>query len=528
MQKYLLVLLVLTILALWPFFKKGYYQSHDGEWMVIRFTAFHQALTSGQFPVRYVERLNHNYGYPVLNFLYPMPFYLAEIPKLVGFGFVDSIKNIFITSTITSVLAMYWALSQIFSKNAAFAGAIIYLFVPYRFVDLYVRGSLGESLAFTFVPIILGSIFKLQKGKIIYAPVLSLAVGPLILSHNVIAALFIPFLFLLSLFLVKNIKPVVAAFVLGVVISAFFTIPAIFDLGMVRLSQIKVSEIENHLVDFSKLLIPSYNYGPNPNSIGGMSVQIGIVTTVVILATIAYVIKYKLKNNLIFFLLAISAVIIFLNTKMALPLWQAIPLLDTIQFPWRMHAVLIFIAAYLASFLIDRSNKKTLLASLIVAAAIISTITYTKPVSFVDRGDLFYSTNEDTTNVRDEYLPLWVKTKPQDRAPKKIQLLGDGQITQELTSHLKYNVQVDSPKETILQVNTIYFPKFEAKIDGKAAPIDYNNDLGVINLKLPSGKHEAIIKYTESPVHLTADLISLLALFATGGIFYFLWRKQNS
>ncbi len=33
---------------------------------------------------KFVDRLNNNYGYPVFNFLYPLPFYLAEIPKIIG------------------------------------------------------------------------------------------------------------------------------------------------------------------------------------------------------------------------------------------------------------------------------------------------------------------------------------------------------------------------------------------------------------------------------------------------------------
>src|SRR3972149_5598738 len=159
-KKYYFLIILVSLLAVWPFFRKGYFESHDGEWMIIRFSAFHQTLRSGQFPVRFVDRLNNNYGYPVLNFLYPLPFYLAEIPKVLGFSFVDSIKIIFVVSTVTSSLAMFWTLTQIFTKWAAFTGGIVYLFIPYRFVDLYVRGSLGEIIAFVFPPLILGAIFK--------------------------------------------------------------------------------------------------------------------------------------------------------------------------------------------------------------------------------------------------------------------------------------------------------------------------------------------------------------------------------
>ena len=202
MKKYLLLLTIISLLACWPFFKKGYFESHDGEWMVIRFTAFHQALADGQFPVRFVDRLNNNYGYPVLNFLYPLPFYLAEIPKIVGFGFVDSIKIIFVLSTVASVVAMFWALSQVSGISASFAGAIVYLFIPYRFVDLYVRGSLGENMAFVFVPLIAGCIFKIKKGEKKFLPLLSISVAALILSHNVIAILMLPFLSIWAFLLV--------------------------------------------------------------------------------------------------------------------------------------------------------------------------------------------------------------------------------------------------------------------------------------------------------------------------------------
>src|SRR3989337_4065811 len=125
MIKHLALIIFLSLLALWPFFRKGYFETHDGEWMIIRFSAFHQTLSSGQFPVRFVDRLNNNYGYPVLNFLYPLPFYFAEIPKVLGFGFVDSVKIIFVFSTVSSVVTMYWALSQVFDKRAGFAGAAL-------------------------------------------------------------------------------------------------------------------------------------------------------------------------------------------------------------------------------------------------------------------------------------------------------------------------------------------------------------------------------------------------------------------
>src|SRR3989304_7647293 len=104
MKRHILILVVVSLIAIWPFFKKGFYESHDGEWMIIRFTAFHQTLRAGNFPVRFTDRLNNNYGYPVLNYLYPMPFYLSEVPKSLGFSFIESVKILFAASAVFSTL----------------------------------------------------------------------------------------------------------------------------------------------------------------------------------------------------------------------------------------------------------------------------------------------------------------------------------------------------------------------------------------------------------------------------------------
>ena len=105
---------ILSLASLWPFFRNGFFETHDGHWWIIRFSAFHQALVAGQFPVRFVDRLNNNFGYPVLNFNYPLPFYLAEIPKVFGANFILSIKIVFVASALLSPLLMFWALSRVF------------------------------------------------------------------------------------------------------------------------------------------------------------------------------------------------------------------------------------------------------------------------------------------------------------------------------------------------------------------------------------------------------------------------------
>ena len=530
MKRHILILVVISLIAIWPFFKKGFYQSHDGEWMVIRFTAFHQTIRAGNIPVRFTDRLNNNYGYPVLNFLYPLPFYLSELPKVLGFSFVDSIKILFALSAVFSALAMFWALSRKFTKEASLAGAILYLFTPYRFVDIYVRGSVGESLSFAILPLVLGSVFCISQGKKIYYPLLAFFTGLLIMSHNVIAAVLLPIFLILSFLLIKkNIKQILLAFFLGLMSSAFFWLPALYDLQYVKLSQISVSNIKDHLVPFSRLFIPDWGYGPTPIGTGAFSPQVGMVTIAAILAAIFLRFKFKNKNLIVDFFLVISVISIFLMSRPSSPFWKVIPFISVIQFPWRLLSVTVFTAPYLITFVIDISKQKRILAALIILASITSTVLYTRPASFIDRPDSYYSTNEDSTTVRDEYLPLWIQEKPTGRAEQKVAVTnGNYSLLNLKITPNNYTFSIDAKGNVDVRVNTIYFPGWQVKANSKKINIDYKNALGLITFKLPKGTYDVIIQYTRTPVHLLSEIISMFALSVI--LVYFLilkWQKQN-
>ena len=530
MKKYLLILLVLSLIALWPFFKKGYFETHDGDWIIIRFSAFHQTLLSGQFPVRFVDRLNNNFGYPVINFLYPLPFYLAEIPKILGFNFVESIKMITVLSTVGSAIAMYWALSQKFKKEAGFAGAVVYLFAPYRFVDLYVRGSFGENVAFLFIPLILGSVLKLINGKKLFLPLLSVAVAGLVLSHNVMAFLFLPILFVIGLILTGRSRlNIFIGFLGGLAISLFYWLPVLYDLQFVKFSQIKISEISDHLVNFSRLIIPSWGFGNLPSGENGFSPQIGIVAIALFISAIIFRLFDKKKNLIVDFSLILFLLSAFLMLGFSLSFWSLVPLTDLIQFPWRLLAIIVFASSILSAYVIDKSDQKLITATIIILAAVISTAVYTKPKAFVEREEPFYSTNEDTTTVRDEYMPIWVKEKPHGRANEKLEIVsGNARIVKQTIKAVNYKTTIESESESEILVNAVYFPGWQVKVGNKIREINFENTTGFITFSLPKGRHEVIIKYGKTPVHLASEIISLMALVGAGSYFFFLWRKQNS
>ena len=154
------VLLFITLPLLLPLFKQGMFVSDDANWMIIRLSDFHRSFADGQFPVRWGSRLNFEYGYPVYNFLYPGVYYLGEIVHLFKFNFVNSIKILFGLSIFCSVIFSFKWLQRFFENFSAFIGSLIYIYFPYHVFDIYKRCSLGEAIAFSFLPLVLWAIEK--------------------------------------------------------------------------------------------------------------------------------------------------------------------------------------------------------------------------------------------------------------------------------------------------------------------------------------------------------------------------------
>src|SRR3989344_3267556 len=231
-RKFELLILFFTVLLVVPgilgLFHPGFPLTDDGNWMVIRFSAFYEALRNGQFPVRFLPRLNNGFGYPVADFLYPLFMYLGVPIHALGFSFVDSIKLILGASLLSSSFFCFLWLRKIFGNVQSSIGSLIYTLFPYHLWDVYKRGSVGEVLALSIIPFILWSI---ENNNLFFA---SLGYGLLITAHNTMALIFIPVIFVYNFIspkknkrsnLLNSLKPLL----LGIGLSSFFWIPALYD-----------------------------------------------------------------------------------------------------------------------------------------------------------------------------------------------------------------------------------------------------------------------------------------------------------
>jgi len=521
----ILFLIILSLPAIFPYFHPGYFPTHDGEWAVVRLGDMFRLLRDFQLPARYSGELNFGYGYPLFNFTYPLPYYLGMIPYLFRFGFVGSIKILFAGSVLLSAVFMFLASKTLWKNTwAGVVSAVLYVYFPYRMVDLYVRGSVGESLSFALFPVLLFLAIKLiEKFSLKIIALIGILTAFQIMTHNIMTVLFMPFyiVFILIMAVLKNkkaIKSFLLSILLGLGLSAFFWVPAILEKSNILLSNIPIANRDLYFVSLKQLIIPGWGYGV-PTDIGGFSYQLGVVNIAVFALAILlllflffsfkkYFTDYFIK--VVCVLTVLTAFYLFLLFKSSEFLWH-LPLLSEINYPWIALGILGFLLSLIAGYFCRNSSGKYLMIVL-GFISIFTVLPYARPEKFINNPDSYYLTNEATTTSSDELMPLWVKSFPTQRAKNKVELRGPGNIQGLIYDSKQIMFFVDSQTPTRILINTIYYPGWKIYIDKVSTKILYDNDLGVMEVALPAGHHLIVGNFTETPLRLTSDIISLLSL----------------
>lgn len=532
---------LISLPVILPYFHQGYFPSHDGEWAVVRLADMFRTLRDLQIPARYSGFLNFGYGYPLFNFTYPFPYYLGVSIHLLGLGFVNTVKLLFVISVPLSALMMF-ILSQAIWKNAwaGFVSAILYVYLPYRLVDLYVRGSLGESISFSLFPLLSYLVIKLIENRNSYFLVSATAVflAILITTHNIMAVLFIPVLMTLALaqIIIKKkreaIKPLLLSLVLGLGLSAFFWMPALWEKSNILLAKTPIAQRSIYFVSLSQFLIPSWGYGV-PTETGGFSYQLGWPHLLAFGLTVFLLIFSSWKRReffktesfrLVTVLIIASFWLAFLLFSPSAFLWQNVPLLSEINYPWTILAPLGFLVSLLVGFLGATKTKIVKpLVILLVLVAILVFYPYARPQYYFDKGDNFYLTNDATTTSSDELMPLWVSQKISQRTQNKVEIAdGKGEINNLFYNSKKTMFNLTAQNNVRVRVNTIYYPGWGVLADGEVTKFSFKNEKGVIEVPLKEGNHQVLLEFRETPFRALADVISLFS----GGFIVIMWLSE--
>ena len=535
---------ILLLPALQPLLTADFTCGYDNTFHLWRAVEMEHLLRQGVLFSRWAPDMAHGYGYPLFDFAAPASVYGAALLRLLGLSWPWALNLVFAVGWALSAYTMYLFASDLFGRHAGLVAAILYAYAPFHAYDVLYRGGLSQSSAWLFPPLILWA-FRRADRRVGFA-VATLGFAGLILTHNGFALLFSPILlaYLLVVGYQRGRKVALwggLALLVSLGLSAFFWLPALTDLRFVhseRMSGAWVFEYANNFLPLDQLF--ALPRTADPTLVNDWPARgLGLIPTLLALAGLLALRDRQRRSQVAFFAVALLAYL-FLTLPISQPVWDGLPFLQRVQFPWRLVGPATFCAAVLAgaatSHLSSSSSTRRLSSLVPAILALLLVVAHLgwfyprhcpPPSNISITGMLAWERQTDTigTTALGEFLPIWVERMPQSTLLEE-QIAAGGKVARFDETTLpegatvleadyapnRARLVVESPTPFRARYLAFYFPGWRADVDGNPVPIAPTDPVGLISFEVPAGRHTLHVRFGETGLRLTSDVLSLLSL----------------
>jgi hypothetical protein len=549
-------LLLLSIPAVQPLLTADFTCGYDNGFHLWRAVQVARCLRQGYLYPRWAPDMAHGYGFPLFIFQSPLTAYVAALINLVSLSWALAINTTFLLGMLLGACFVFILARDLFGWAAGPVAAVAYLFAPFQAYDVFNRGSLSESFAWAFPPLVLWAVHRWSRRndrRFLLLATFSLA--GFILTHNVFALLFAPLLagwVMVEGYLARDWRVIgrgALAGLLGLGLCAFFWLPGLAERGWVQTGRLLgtwVFDYRNNFLDLRQLL--ALPHAADPALVNDWPPKaLGLLLSLVALLPLARWPRLSRHTRWrVALLLACTAGFAFLTLPASRPLWDRLPLLPYVQFPWRFLGPAAFSAAILAGAAVfprhpqfATSNSQSavcnLQSAIIIPLLVLGNLGWFYPCHCPPPHDtaigamIAFERATDTlgTTAKGEYLPIWVHRMPEDPVLNDVYAAGESIVRLRPESlpegarviHAEYGpvdatVELESPLPFTARYLAFYYPGWRATVDGLPVPIAPTDPDGLISFDVPAGRHTVRVHFTETPLRLTADILSLLSLVA--------------
>jgi hypothetical protein len=534
--------------------------SPDGPLHLYRLVALDHAVRHGNLWPRYLPGMLYGYGVPLFNYYSPLYLYPSELLHLVGLSFVNALLASLALYMIVGALGAY-LLGR--AWNGPVAGIMVagaYIYAPYLLYEALRRGVLAQYAALAILPWVLWAFWRLAKHGQRRDLVLAVACySLLILMHNITALYGTALLVACCLYLwwtspdpPQAFLRLVVALILPLGLTAFFWLPALAETGYVHIERVTyyvpVLDYHNNFQSLGEIFaLPltadlTQLHPPVPRTLGWPQIVLAVLGLVLILwPGVASPDEHERLRTASVLMLAALAGLIFLDTRASSWIWQIVPLMHYIQFPWRLLGPASLLLALLAStgvVMVARRIPWAAVRAVWAAVCLIAIMGYSlpwlygvylpdRPTSIVDAQNFERETGWLAGTGEGEYVPRWTTELP-DPA-RLIGLYAQNEVIPRLQPNLQVRVETadweltratlifTARADTTLVFDWVYFPGWWARLDGEKALITPTNPQGLISVDVAAGTHKLELGFGLTPLRLGALIGSGLSLALTAG-----------
>jgi len=506
---------------------------HDAFGYFPRLVEFHQNVIHGIFLPRWAPDLGRGMGQPLFLFNPPMIYYVGEVWHLLGFDVITAMNLACVVVVLLSAAAMFLLARLYFGDAGGWLAAAAYLYVPYFAVDLYVRSAMAEFSAFPFYALALFGFGAYAKHRRSRDWLLGLAAYACVVFCDFPAALlFSPLLlgFLgLTAWMEKSwtiLWRQACGYLLGLGLSAFLWLPALAERQFASLHRAFEGFLRysNHFVYLQQLFYSPWGYGSTiPDPYVPMSHALGwshLLLVVAVWIWIARRPKLGDRRLLRYFGVA-GALLCVLTLQDALWFWDHLPLLQNVQFPWRLLGpvaiCLAMLVAPLGRLLVSVPRWRTLGMAAAMALLIVPNLSHLRPGKVANVDLTFWTplrlaVSGFETTTMSEVTPRWMPNLPAYMPMAAKVVSGSAAIRRLDRTPFSWSSPVSAKAASTIEMQTAWFPGWEVRVDGQPVAAGPGASSGLITFQVPEGEHLVEAEYRRTPLETGAAWLSILSL----------------
>lgn len=343
------------------------HKNHERDTYAPRLVEFRDSLRHGYFSPQWCPHLWGGLGSPYFSYYQPTFFYVASLVPW-SFSVVRGLGFAVFVFGLIGYGGMYLFLRRWFGTAAGVLGGTSLLLSNYSGTNIYIRGDFTEFAGMMLVPAGLASVAGLvEEGKRWQAGLLAFVGAALVTTHPCVALIGYPLLLVtgvawgLALRRTWRAVACVAALVLGALLASFYAWPVLFESDLVHADRA-----------FSGVYHYSYHFTPWRQMLGSLTAENAIdVSTrnIRIPTTLGNVLPILACWNLTAILwswkrttdrqrmsalsmaVALIASLVMMN-DVSRWIWDHMPLLYRLQFPWRFLSIATPVLAALAGMVL--------------------------------------------------------------------------------------------------------------------------------------------------------------------------------
>lgn len=538
----LLLALALGLFAASPFLLRAGLPRHtDAELHIYRAAELGHAIREGVLYPRWAPNLYRGYGYPIFHYYAPLTYYLSNAFALLlpGVGIVGGVKAVFVVGLSVASLGAYLLARELFDPGVALIAAAAFVLSPYVvFIDPHGRGVLAEHFAICLTPLTFYFLHQLMRspsrGRLLGC-VLSL--GAVVLSHNLMGLVVSGLLagyYIWRMAAAEDHRgwhwgPI--AFVLAAALIAFFWLPALVESDAVKLDVIGPGHFDfrEHFLSAGELLRPSLRIdwgatGPRfRHNLGLAQWLIAVPAFVAAIKDLRTTGTTSRGTNLAFFLVA-GVALVALMMRWTTPVWELVPAMPYLQFPWRLlgpASLMLAICAAGGLTLVPhgvwrrRAITVGFLLLIVTALPLLNPAPWPSDFGGTEPADIIEWEKDSqalgTTSTGD-FLPVTVQMIPPPMETLLRSYEDEGPVDKVNRATLPEGAQVDivaqrpdydrfrvtTPTSFVLRLYTFYFPGWRAYVNGERVEIDIAGPEGFITLEVPEGSHDVLVRFEDT------------------------------